>query len=125
MKRQSASREVTLPQTHRRFGCDLQQDGESSRNVSLLLQQVGGGLVVTVLLSDLQRGREEHHFTSTSAGGTAVRWTLLWRKWYLDGLLQSVLLGRLEEEQEVIRIEAAQQLQLMLMEVWFQEQRGC
>lgn len=49
----------------------------------------------------------------------------LYRKSHLDGLLQSVLLGRLEKDQEMIRIKAAEQLQLKLMEVWFQEQGGC
>lgn len=43
---------------------------------------------------------------------------------YLHGLLQSVMLGGLEEAQELLGGEAAQEVQLKLVELRFQEQDG-
>lgn len=43
---------------------------------------------------------------------------------YLHGLLQSVMLGGLEEAQELLGGEAAQEVQLKLVELGFLEQDG-
>lgn len=83
----------------------------------------------TFELSRGERGRRTSLRRTCTAGGSdsslhqqTCEETL--KKSYLDGLLQSVVLGRLKKAEELLWVKAAQQVQLELVEVRFQEQGG-